>query len=162
DALMRLRRRSWPALMAGLLFGGMSAATIVLVLALRPRLIADPVRWKELIDSYYLSTRREHEWLNGPLAYQQLTDGLDRAHPQPPGQRPLQRRGVQPDRHRQFRGPAREHGPGPRPLDPERRRPDRAGHARRRGHAGRDGRQSPAAAAPSRRRDGRERHRPPR
>lgn len=81
DALMRKRRRSWVAIATSVLFGGMTAVTIALVVAIRPRLIADPVRWKIEIDTYYLSTRRENEWLNSSLVYQQLVDGLDLANP---------------------------------------------------------------------------------
>ena len=81
DTMMRLRRPSWIALTASLLFGGLTVVTIYVLTALRARLLADPVRWKEMIDTYYLSTRREHEWLNGTLVYQQLIDGLDLANP---------------------------------------------------------------------------------
>lgn len=81
DVLARLRRRSWPAAGLALLFGAGGAATIYLVTALHRRLVADPVRWKQLIDEYYFSVRHEHEWLTGPLVYQQLVDGLDLANP---------------------------------------------------------------------------------
>lgn len=81
DRLVRLQRRSWPALLVGLLTVAISAATIYLIVGLRARLLADPVRWRQVIDEYYIATRHEHEWLTGPMVYQQLLDGLDLVNP---------------------------------------------------------------------------------
>ena len=76
DALVRLRRRSWPVLGLGLLATLAGLGVTILIVALRSRLVGDPVRWKMLIDDYYMAVRHEHEWLTGPLVYQQLVDGL--------------------------------------------------------------------------------------
>ncbi|MCC6179971.1 MAG: hypothetical protein IT305_32050 [Chloroflexi bacterium] len=81
DVLTRARRRSWPLTLGALVVTGWSAGTIYTIVALHQRLAADPVRWKKLIDDYYLSTRHEHEWLTGPMVYQQLVDGLDLSSP---------------------------------------------------------------------------------
>jgi hypothetical protein len=81
DRLVRLRRRSWPAVAVGLVMAAASAATIYLIVGVRARLLADPVRWQLLVDRYYLAVRHEHEWVTGPLVYQQLVDGLDLANP---------------------------------------------------------------------------------
>ena len=81
DRLVLLRRRSRSALVAGLLAAAFSAVSIYLIVGLRSRLLADPVRWRKLIDDYYIATRHEHEWLSGTLVYQQLVDGLDPANP---------------------------------------------------------------------------------
>ncbi|MDP8921390.1 MAG: YfhO family protein [Chloroflexota bacterium] len=81
DGLTRLRRRSWPVVALGLLatLGGLAAT--YLIVGLRSRIGDDPVRWKMLIDDYYMTTRHEHEWLTGPLVYQQLVDGLELTNP---------------------------------------------------------------------------------
>lgn len=81
DRLATLQRRSWPAVFVGLLVGGSSALLIYLIVGLRARLLADPVRWRMLLDRYYLSVRHEHEWLTGDLVYGALVDGLDVANP---------------------------------------------------------------------------------
>ena len=79
--LVRRERRSWDVLLGGLLAGGFSVVSIYLIVGLRARLLADPVRWKMLIDDFYVNTRHEHEWLTGQLVYQQLVDGLDLGNP---------------------------------------------------------------------------------
>ncbi|MGE3268354.1 MAG: hypothetical protein AB7P40_06380 [Chloroflexota bacterium] len=81
DYLMRLRRRSWPAAAVALLFSMGVGGVIYLILGLHRRLLADPVRWKKLIDDYYLSVWHEHEWLSGDLVYRALVDGLDVTNP---------------------------------------------------------------------------------
>jgi hypothetical protein len=81
DRLMTLRSRSWPAAAVGLLIAAGSALTIYLIVGLRSRLLADPVRWRMLLDDYYLNVRHEHGWLSGDLVYGALVDGLDLANP---------------------------------------------------------------------------------
>jgi hypothetical protein len=76
DALVQQRRRSRLTILAALVVAAGAAGTIYLMLGLERRLLADPVRWKELIDQFYINTRHEHEWLTGPMVYQQLVDGL--------------------------------------------------------------------------------------
>jgi len=81
DAMLFRRTRSYVALVPGLLFAAVTAAALCLMLALQPRLLADPVRWIEIIDRYYTSIRHEHEWLIGPLVHQALVNGLDVTNP---------------------------------------------------------------------------------
>ena len=81
DRLATLKRRSWPAALVALLAGVGSAAVIYLIVGFRARLLADPVRWRILLDDYYLRVRHEHGWLDGDLLYAALTSGLDLANP---------------------------------------------------------------------------------
>lgn len=81
DRLARLERRSWPAVLVGLLVGIGSAGAVYLIVGLRERLVADPVRWRMILDYWYLSVRHEHEWLNGDLLYSALVDGLSLGNP---------------------------------------------------------------------------------
>ena len=81
DRLMSLRQRWWPALLTGLAVAAGAAGSIYLIFGLRSRLVADPVRWRMLLDEYYLKVRHEHEWLTGDLLYPALLDGLDPANP---------------------------------------------------------------------------------
>jgi hypothetical protein len=76
DALLGRRRRSALTVLAGLIVAGGAAGMIYLIVGFERRLLADPVRWRMLIDEYYINTRHEHEWLTGPMVYQQLVDGL--------------------------------------------------------------------------------------
>jgi hypothetical protein len=81
DRLARLERRSWAAAGAALLTGVGSAGLIYLIVGLHRRLLADPVRWRMLLDQYYLSVFHEHGWLDGDLVYGALTDGLSLSQP---------------------------------------------------------------------------------
>jgi hypothetical protein len=81
DRLVTLQRRSWLGVLVGLLVGAASAAAILLIVGLRSRLLADPVRWRAVLDYYYVSARHEHEWLSVDLVYTALVDGLDLSSP---------------------------------------------------------------------------------
>ena len=81
DALMRLRGRSWLAVGSAVMVTGGAAGVLYLMFRLHRSLVADPVRWKILIDDYYLSVWHEHGWLSGEMVYQALTDGLDLSNP---------------------------------------------------------------------------------
>ncbi|MFN8525012.1 MAG: hypothetical protein U0821_18105 [Chloroflexota bacterium] len=60
----------------GLLMVG-AVALWWLVFGFRSRLVADPVRWKQLIDERYIAVPHEHGWLNGPMFYDFLTRAVD-------------------------------------------------------------------------------------
>ena len=81
DRLMTLQRRSWPAVLVAVLVGAGSAIVIYLIVGFRSRLLTDPVRWRMLLDDYYLRVRHEHGWLDGDLLYAALVGGLDLANP---------------------------------------------------------------------------------
>ena len=82
DALARQRKRSWQAVATALLFSAGTAGTLYLIVGLHRRLLADPVRWKMLIDRHYLSVFHEHGWLDGQLVYDALVNGLNLGNPQ--------------------------------------------------------------------------------
>jgi hypothetical protein len=81
DRLVRLERRSWAAVGVALLTGAGSAVVIYAIVGLHRRLLADPVRWRMLLDEHYLSVFHEHGWLSGDLVYAALADGLSLSQP---------------------------------------------------------------------------------
>jgi hypothetical protein len=81
DRLARLERRSWPAALVAALAGLGSGGVILLIVSLERRLLTDPVRWRMLLDQYYLSVYHEHGWLDGDLLYGALVDGLNLTTP---------------------------------------------------------------------------------
>ncbi|MCC7371303.1 MAG: YfhO family protein [Chloroflexi bacterium] len=82
DALMRQRRRSWLAVSGAALFAAGAGVVVYLIAGLHRRLVADPVRWKMLIDESYLSVLHEHGWLSGEMVYDALVNGLSLSNPQ--------------------------------------------------------------------------------
>jgi hypothetical protein len=81
DALMRRLRRSWAAVAATLAFGLGAMGVLYAIVGLHRRLLADPVRWKILIDESYMAVLHEHGWLSGDMVYDALTDGLSLSNP---------------------------------------------------------------------------------
>ncbi|MDP8924371.1 MAG: YfhO family protein [Chloroflexota bacterium] len=81
DWLACLRRPSRLGIAAGGAVLAGAAGLAGLAHVLRMRLLADPVRWKGLIDEYYLSTPHEFGWLDAAMVYDRLVAGLDLAEP---------------------------------------------------------------------------------
>ncbi|HYU18715.1 MAG TPA: hypothetical protein VEQ11_08455 [Chloroflexota bacterium] len=81
DWLVALRRRSWLGAAVGLLTVLSCGALSWLVVALHTRLVADPVRWLQIVDDSYIAVPHEHSWLKGPLVYDQLVRALDLSEP---------------------------------------------------------------------------------
>ena len=81
DWLAGRRRRSRAGAAAGLLVLGAAAGLAWQVVALRTRLLADPVRWNRLIDEEYVAIRHEYAWLNGPMVYEHLVRAIDLTDP---------------------------------------------------------------------------------
>ncbi len=81
DWLARLRHRSWPGVAVGVAVLAGAGGLAWLANELRWRLVADPIRWKGLIDEHYISTRHEFTWLETPMVYDRLVAGLSLSEP---------------------------------------------------------------------------------
>jgi hypothetical protein len=81
DALLRHRGRPWLRWPPAIIFTLITAGILYVMVGLHRRLLADPVRWKELIDTHYLAVWHEHGWLEGQMVYDALVDGLSLSNP---------------------------------------------------------------------------------
>lgn len=81
DALMRRQRPSLAAVAVAAAFASGTAGLLYVMVGLRWRLLADPVRWKAVIDYYYLAVFHEYGWLSGDMVYDALVGGLSLSNP---------------------------------------------------------------------------------